>query len=173
VTLPSGTTFVRVHHRRFAGDEFNVPRRLPFGPPVVGTLYAARDDATAIAEALFHDVPLAGNLPRAALNGRLLTRLRASRDLQLIELPDRALIDTPAADYVRTAKAAELLRADTPDADGITWASRRVPAGQAFVLFGDRIADLIVIGHPLALDHGSGLRLVEETAMRADVGLLL
>ena len=58
VTLPSGTELVRVHHRRFAGDEFSVPRRLPFGPPVVPTLYAARDDATAIAEALFHDVPL-------------------------------------------------------------------------------------------------------------------
>jgi hypothetical protein len=171
--VPSGTEFVRVHHRRFAGDEFSVPRRLPFGPPVVPTLYAARDDATAIAEALFHDVPPRGNLPRAALEGRLLTRLRAARDLQLIELADRSLIDTPAADYARTAKAAERLHAGTPDADGITWTSRRFPTGQAFVLFGDRIEDLIVIGRPLALDSGDGLRLVEETAMRADVGLLL
>jgi hypothetical protein len=173
MTLPSGTEFVRVHHRRFAGDEFSVPRRLPLGPPVVPTLYGARDDATAIAEALFHDVPLAGNLPRAALEGRLLTRLRATRELRLIELADRGLIDTPAADYPRTAQAAARLHAETPDADGITWTSRRFPTGQAFVLFGDRIEDLIVIGRPLPLDSGDGLRLVEETAMRTDVGLLL
>jgi hypothetical protein len=173
VNLSAGTAFVRVHHRRFAGDEFSVPRRLPFGPPVVPTLYAADDDATAIAEALFHDVPPGGDLPRAALDARVLTRLRASRPLQLIELDDRALIDTPAADYARTAEAAERLHADTPGADGIAWSSRRFPAGLAFVLFGDRISDLIVVERAVALDRGDGLRLVEETAMRANVGLLL
>jgi RES domain-containing protein len=130
LTLPSGTAFVRVHHRRFAGDEFSVPRRLSFGPPVVPRLYAGRDDATAIAEALFHDVPPRGDLLRAALEGRVLTRLRASRDLQLIEFIDRGLIDTPAAGYARTARAAERLHADTPDADGIVWTSRRFPAGR-------------------------------------------
>jgi hypothetical protein len=171
--VAAGTELVRVHHRRFAPDEFSAPRRLPFGPPVVPTLYAARDDATAIAEALFHDVPLGGDLPLAALDGRVLTRLRAPRDLQLIELDDRDVIDAPASDYARTAEAAERLHDATPGADGIAWASRRFPTQQALVLFGDRIADLIAVGRPLPLDRGVGLLLVEETAMRADVGLLL
>jgi hypothetical protein len=173
VRVAAGTSLVRVHHRRFAPEEFSAPRRLPFGPPVVPTLYAARDDATAIAEALFHDVPLGGDLPRAALDGRVLTRLRATRDLQLVELDDPDLVAAPASDYGRTAEAAERLHDRMPGVDGIAWASRRFPAEQAFVLFGDRIAGLIAVGPSLALDGGPGLRLVEETAMRADVGLLL
>jgi hypothetical protein len=171
--LTKGTHFVRVHHRRFAADEFVTPRRLPFGPPVVPTLYGARDDATAIVEALFHDVPLGGDVPRAALDGRVLTHLRATRDLQLIALDDRALIEAPARDYARTSEAAERLHDTLPEADGIAWASRRFAAQQVFVLFGDRIADLIAVGRPLPLDHGTGLSRVEEVAMRAGVGLLL
>lgn len=171
--IAAGTELVRVHHRRFAPDEFSTPRRLPFGPPVVPTLYAARDDATAIVEALFHDVPLGGDLPRAALGGRVLTRLRATRDLQLIRLVDRALLDAPASDYAHTAEVAERLHDDTPAADGIAWSSRRRPGHDALVLFGDRIVDLIAAGRPLALDRGAGLRLVEEVAMHAGVGLLL
>jgi hypothetical protein len=168
-----GTRFTRVHHQRFAPDEFHAPRALPFGPPVVPTLYAASEDDAAIAEALFHDVPAGGNLARAALRGRALSRLRASRGLRLIRLRDHALLDVPASSYAHTAEAALRLHDETPDADGIAWVSRRFPFHLAFVLFGDRIADLITVDRPLALDRGAGLDLVEDVAMRADVGLLL
>jgi len=171
--LAAGTELVRVHHRRLAADEFVTPRRLPFGPPVIPTLYAARDDATAIAEALFHDVLPGGDVPRAALDARVLTRLRATRELRLITLSDPSLVEAPASDYAHTAEVAERLHHDLPAADGIAWASRHFPAQRALVLFGDRIADLIAISRPLALDHGAGLLLAEEVAMRADVGLLL
>ncbi|MDA0166067.1 RES family NAD+ phosphorylase [Solirubrobacter ginsenosidimutans] len=171
--IAAGTELVRVHHRRFAPDEFSTPRRLPFGPPVIPTLDAARDDATAIAEAQFHDVPPGGDVPRAALEGRVLTRLRATRALQLIMLSDPSLLEAPASDYAHTAEVAKRLHDDAPAADGIAWASRHFPAQRALVLFGDRIADLIALSRPLPLDRGAGLLLAEEVAMRADVGLLL
>jgi RES domain-containing protein len=163
---------VRVHHARFAPAEFDTPRALPYGRPVIPTLYGAGDDATAIAEALFHDVPDRGNLMRAALRERRLSRLRAPRPLRLIALDDRALLDVPAAAYRTTADAAEALHDGTPEADGLVWRSRRFPAHHAFVLFGDRAGELDVVAGPLTLEHGDGLRLVEEVAMRAGVGLV-
>ena len=171
-TLAAGIELVRVHHARFEPVEFDVPRRLPYGRPVIPTLYASLDAAAAIAEALLHDVPDAGNLPRAALRDRRLSRLRTPRELRLIALDDRALVDAPASAYRTTADAAEALHDATPDADGIVWASRRFPAHDAFVLFGDRVGVLHVVDGPLALDHGPGLDLAEDVAMRAGVGLL-
>jgi len=104
---------------------------------------------------------------------RRLSRLRTPRELRLIALDDRALVDAPASDYRTTADAAEALHDTAPDADGIAWASRRFPAHDAFVLFGDRVGVLHVVDGPLALDHGPGLELAEDVAMRAGVGLLL
>jgi|1186.fasta_scaffold607325_1 hypothetical protein len=169
-TLAAGSELVRVHHARFRADEFDTPRRLPFGRPVIPTLYAADDTATAIAEALLHESP--ENVPRAALRDRRLSRLRTPRALRLIALDDRALLDAPASAYRTTADAAEAMHDDTPDADGIAWASRRFGNHDAFVLFGDRVGVLHIVDGPLALDYGPGLELAEEAAMRAGVGLL-
>jgi hypothetical protein len=171
-TLPAGSELVRVHHARFEPTRFDAPRRLPFGRPVIPTLYASPDTATAIAEALLHDVPGKGNLPRAALRDRRLSRLRTPRELRLIALEDRTLLDAPASAYGATADAAEAMHDATPDADGIAWVSRRFPAHEALVLFGDRVGVLELVDGPIALDHRPGLDLVEEVAMRAGVGLL-
>jgi hypothetical protein len=175
--LPAGSELVRVHHRRFEPAEFNTPRALPLGEPVVPTLYAARDDDTGLLESLFHDVPLKGarRLSRAALSERVLSRLAPVRDLRLIMLLDRQLIEAPASAYPWTAERAATLHAATPEADGMIWMARRVSSHPAMVLFGDRIAagELTVTSAPTPLWHGRGLELVEQAAMRADIALLL
>ena len=175
--LAAGSEIVRVHHRRFGPTDFNAPRALPLGDPVVPTLYAARDDHTALVEALFDDVPLHGTrqLARAALAERFLSRLTAVRDLRLITVRERDLIEAPASGYRSTSDWAEALHDAAPDADGLIWMARRGTDRPAMVLFGDRIAagELTVTGAPLPLWHGAGLELVEDAAMQAEITLLL
>jgi hypothetical protein len=175
--LAAGSEIVRVHHRRFGATDFNAPRALPLGDPVVPTLYAARDDHTAIVEALFDDVPLHGTrqLARAALAERFLSRLTALRELRLITVRDRELIEAPTSGYRSSSDWAEALHDAAADADGLTWMARRGTERPAMVLFGDRIAaaELTVTAAPMPLWHGAGLELVEEAAMRAEIALLL
>jgi hypothetical protein len=175
--LPGGSSIVRVHHRRFGPTDFNAPRALPLGDPVVPTLYAAADDHTALVESLFDDVPLDGTrqLARAALADRVLSRLAPVRELRLITVRDRELIEASASGYRSTADWAEALHDAAPEADGLIWMARRGNDRPAMVLFGDRIAagELTVTTPPMALWHGPGLDLVEEAAMRADIALLL
>jgi hypothetical protein len=175
--LPAGSGVVRVHHRRFGPSEFNAPRALPLGDPVVPTLYAARDEHTALLEALFDDVPLHGTrqLARAALADRVLSRLAPVRELRLITVRDRELIEAPASGHRSTSDWAEALHDAAPDADGLIWMARRGTDRAAMVLFGDRIAtgELTVTSPPMPLWHGPGLELVEDAAMRADIALLL
>jgi hypothetical protein len=175
--LPAGSSIVRVHHRRFGPTDFNAPRALPLGDPVVPTLYAAADDHTALVESLFDDVPLDGTrqLARAALADRVLSRLAPVRELRLITVRDRELIEASASGYRSTADWAEALHDAAPEADGLIWMARRGNDRPAMVLFGDRIAagELTVTTPPMALWHGPGLDLVEEAAMRADIALLL
>jgi hypothetical protein len=176
-TLAAGSRIVRVHHRRFGPAEFDAPRALPLGRPVVPALYAARDDDTGLVESLFHDVPLHGprRLVRAALAERVLSRLAPVRDLRLITLRDRELIEAPASAYAWTAAWGAALHAATPEADGMIWMARRPTYRPVMVLFGDRIAagELTVTTAPIPLWHGPGLELAEQAAMRADIALLL
>jgi hypothetical protein len=175
--LPAGSAIVRVHLRRFGPADFNAPRALPLGDPVVPTLYAARDDNTGLVESLFHDVPLHGprRLARAALADRVLSRLAATRELRLVTLDNRELIEAPASAYTWTADWAAAMHAAAPGADGLIWMARRCTGRPAMVLFGDRVTagELTVTSEPLPLWHGRGLELVEEAAMRADIALLL
>jgi hypothetical protein len=175
--LPAGSEIVRVHHHRFGAAEFNTPRALPLGPPVVPTLYAARDADTSIVESLFHDVPLHGTrqLARAALAERVLSRLAPVRDLRLITLRDHELIEAPATAYASTADWAAEQHAAAPEADGMVWLERRIAGRPAMVLFGDRIAagELVVTSAPTPLWYGPGLELAEHAAMRAGIALLL
>jgi hypothetical protein len=175
--LPAGSEIVRVHHVRFGPTDFNAPRALPLGDPVVPTLYAARDAHTALVEALFDDVPLIGlrQLPRAVVAERVLSRLACARPLRLITVRDRGLIEAPASGHRSTSDWAQALHDAAPDADGLIWTARRVADRPAIVLFGDRVrfGELTVTGASLPLWHGAGLELVEDAAMRADIGLLL
>jgi hypothetical protein len=175
--LPAGGEIVRVHRRRFAPTEFNTPRALPLGNPVVPTLYAARDDQTALLESLFDDVPLDGTrqLARAALAERVLSRLVPARELRLLTLRDRELIEAPASGYRSASDWAEALHDAAPEADGLIWMARRGSDRPAMVLFGDRIAagELTMTSPPMPLWRGPGLELAEVAAMRADIALLL
>jgi hypothetical protein len=175
--LPAGSEIVRVHHVRFGPADFNAPRALPLGDPVIPTLYAALDEHTALVESLFDDVPLGGlrQLVRAALGERVLSRLTCGRELRLIAVRDRELIEAPTWSHRSTSDWAEALHDAAPDADGLIWSARRVADRPALVLFGDRVRpdELAVTSSSLPLWRGAGLELVEDAAMRADIGLLL
>ena len=116
-------------------------------------MYAARDDDTALAESVFHDVPVRGvrRLARAALTGRVLSRIAPVRELRLIALHGYGLkrlgvthgelIEAPASAYAWTAEWGAALHAAAPDADGIVWMARRFTGRPALILFGDRVGD--------------------------------
>jgi hypothetical protein len=190
--LPTGTELVRVHHGGFAPDEFNPNTRSrarfrPFGDPVVPTLYAARDQDTALAESIFHDVPIRDvrRLARAALRERVLSRLITARELRLVALHGYGLqqlgvthgepIEAPASAYAWTVTWGDALHAGAPTADGLAWMARRFTGRPALMLFGDRVGedDVAVASAPIALWQGAGLELVEAAAQRAGIALLL
>ncbi len=190
--LAAGSELVRVHDRRFAATEFNPLARpsarfRPFGETIVPTMYAARDDDTALAESVFHDVPVRGarRLARAALAGRVLSRIAPTRELRLIALHGYGLkrlgvthgelIEAPASAYPWTAEWGAALHAAASDADGIVWMARRFTGRPALILFGDRVGggELSVTSAPVPLWYGAGLELVEQAAMRSDIALLL
>jgi hypothetical protein len=190
--LESRSELVRVHHQRFRPAEFNataVPRARfrPFGDPVVPTMFAARDDDTALAESVFHDVPVRGlrQLPQAALDGRVLSRLACARDLRLLALHGYGLqrlgvthgelIECGPAEYPWTARWGEALHAAAPDADGLVWMARRFTGRSSIMLFGDRVGqdDLEAQAQPLELWRGPGLELALEAAQQAGIGLLI
>jgi hypothetical protein len=73
-----------VHDRDFEELEFNSSLRLgarfrPIGNPVVPTLCAGLDEHVAIAEGLFHDVPVRPEVvrqyPLVGLDGRVISEL--------------------------------------------------------------------------------------------------
>jgi hypothetical protein len=190
--LAADSELVRVHHRRFAPREFNrTPRpgaRLrPFGDPVVPTLFAARDADTALAESIFHDVPIRGvrQLARAALNERVLSRIAPRRELTLISLHGYGLqrlgvthgelIESTPTAYPWTAEWGAALHAARPDADGMIWMARRFTGRPALMLFGDRVApdEFAVVTAASGLWLGDGLDWVEAAAQRAGIALLL
>lgn len=190
--LAPGTELVRVHHRRFAPCEFNPAARprgrfRPFGDPVTPTLFAARDADTALAESVFHDVPIRGlrRLARAALAERVLSRIVSRRELTLISLHGYGLqrlgvahgelIESPPTAYPWTAEWGRALHAAHPHADGIVWMARRFTGRPALMLFGDRVGpeDIAVATAPTALWLGDGLDWVEAAAQRAGIALLL
>jgi RES domain len=189
--LPAGSELVRVHHRRYGATESNASARpaarfRPFGNPVP-TLFAARNADVAVAESVFHDVPIRGprQLARAALAQRVLSRIATRRELRLIGLHGYGLqrlgvshgelIEAPAAAYPWTAEWGRALHAAAPEADGMVWMARRFTGRPALILFGDRIGsdELTVIEPPLALWHGDGLDLIEQAAQQAGIALLL
>ena len=190
--LAAGTELIRVHHNDLGPGEFNPARRprarfRPFGDPVVATLYAARDVDTALAESVFHDVPIRGErrLARAALRERGLSRLTTTRELQLVALhgyglqrlgiTHRELIEAPPSAYEWTAIWGQALHAAAPTADGVVWMARRFTGRPAMLLFGDRvgIGDLVAVRELVPLWQGVGLELVEAAAERAGIALLL
>lgn len=154
---------------------------------VVPALYGADQENGAIAEAVFHDVPIAGP-GRIVLASRLdalsLAVLRPTRSLRLVQLlghgPRRLeiraanLTDTEASEYPRTVAWAQALHAALPGVDGLLWMSRQFNAARALVLFGDRVpaGALLVDRPPLLLSVGRGRSLVDRAANAAGITLV-
>ncbi len=193
--LPADTRLVRVHDRNRGETDFNsLPRPRarfrPIGEPVVPTLYAGLDEDVALAEGLFHDVPIRPGLvrqyPLAGLDGRVLSELAPTRDLRLIQLhgyglqrlgvTHAELIETPASVYEWTARWAAALHAASEHADGLLWMSRRFTGRPAVVLWQQpgRVVpgDLKVTVPARPLWEGAGRELVLEAAHAAGIRLI-
>lgn len=193
--MAAGTRLVRVHDRDLGEIEFNPSPRpsarfRPIGNPIVPTLYAGVDEDVALAEGLFHDVPirpgLARRSPLAGLDGRVVSELAPTRELTLIALHGYGLqspgvthgelIETPAAAYAWTARWALALYNAAPPADGLVWMSRRFTGRAAVMLWQGEgrmeDGDLEVKVRARALWEGEGRELALKVAKRARIVLV-
>jgi hypothetical protein len=116
--------------------------------------YAGLDEETALAEALFRDLPADERglrvIPRATVSGRRFAGLIATADLTLIRLMDGVdlaaigqdawLLTATGSEYAQTRGWAHWLRAKADWAHGLAWSSQRNLGGTAIILFGDRCA---------------------------------
>ncbi len=154
---------------------------------VVPVLYGSDQENGAIAETVFHDVPVTGPgriLFESRLERLSLTVLRPTRDLRLAQLLGfglqrlgiraRNLTDTEASEYPRTNLWAQALHGALPDIDGLLWMSRQFNAARAIVLFGDRISvgTLEVVAPPLPLRLGRGRDLLDRAANAAGIAIV-
>lgn len=194
-TLAAGTRLFRVHPDFLDADAFN-PRfgaggrfhfiATPAGAKVP-SLYAAEGRPAAIAETLFHDVPLRPRSFRAIsaskLEGKALSQLRTRRPIQLVVLhhpglgrlglaPQEITATDPSA-YPYCRQWAQALH-DRADDEGLVWMSRLYNTARAFTFFGDRVAstDFEPLGDPLPLASGAGLNLVYELAEESGITIL-
>lgn len=168
---------------------------IPEGPPltsrrtgdVVPVRYGLDTEYGAVAETIFHDVPVRGALRsilESRLDGRAITTLTPRRDLLLVELHGfglaalgvtaEELTSTDPIDYQVTVSWAETLHRSFPGIDGLVWMSKQFNSARAIVLFGDRVgeSELEVAGGPLPLRVGPGRRLVERAANDARIVIL-
>jgi hypothetical protein len=195
---PAETLFHRVFAHRFAPRAFNPGAGVP-GPRgrfhffsdaaglVVPILYGGESEDVAIAETVFHDVPVQGAgriVQESKLNGLSITTLRATRDLQLVELHGfglrrlqvRAdqLTDTESITYPHTVAWARALHATLPSIDGLVWMSRQFNARKALVLFGDRVVERHIeeTEAQLPLRFGGGRQKVDRAANAARIAIV-
>jgi hypothetical protein len=196
-TWPSGVPIIRVFNHDYAPNAFNpgegggVRGRFHFFVGgrgfVVPVMYGSEVDDGAIAETVFHDVPIRG-AGRIVLESRLaklsIVILSPVRDLRIVELfgfglerlglrPEE-LTSTEAAAYPGTADWARALHGAFGDVDGLVWMSRRFNAAKAVVLFGDRVsfADLAVRAPPIPLAFGPGRIQLDDAANRAGIAIV-
>jgi hypothetical protein len=194
---PRGLDIARVYDPRYPLDAFHpgerdeVRGRFHFfigrSGRRVPVLYGAQGHDAALAETVFHDVPIHARtrfVPARRFEHLALGVLRPTRPLRLVELfghgldrlrlrPEN-LTATEADAYPRTVDWARALHHALDDADGLVWMSRGFNAERALVLFGDRVAavDLEPVPEtrePLAA--GPGRERLERAANRAGIVL--
>lgn len=188
-----GRAIVRCHSVRFGATEFNAtasPGR--FRPVrrrsrIVGTLYGAEDDAGAVSETAFHDVPVRVERPLlrlSALTTMLVSTLAARRELRLASLHGHGLrrlgatraelVESDADQYPALAAWGQALHDCPAEPDGIAWRSRHNDDAYAVLLFADRIRrrELDVVAPPLPLALGRGRDRLFELAERAGITLV-
>lgn len=192
-TLAARSLLYRVHSVYFDASAFNPGyvggARFHFIRDAAGArvpaLYAAESEAAAIAETVFHDVPVRPAGLRVVsfsrkIRDRELSALRTRREIELVQLHDLGLdrlglrapeiTDTDPSEYPATRRWAEALHR-CGAAGGLAWMSRRYNSKRVFTFFGDRVGpgDLQPLGEPLPLGRGPGLELVYELAEAAGI----
>jgi hypothetical protein len=190
---PPQRAIVRCHDVRFAATEFNRTasdgrfRPVRSRGRIVGTIYAAQDDAGAIAESVFRPVPVGAavkQVSRARLVPTMITTLVSRRELRLASLHGHGLrrvgatraqlIDCEADHYPALAAWGQTLHDCPAEPDGIVWRSRHYDDSYALMLFADRVGrgELHVREPPLPLGAGRGLERVLELAEQANIAII-
>ncbi|MFY9819905.1 MAG: RES family NAD+ phosphorylase [Thermoanaerobaculia bacterium] len=186
-----GRYLIRCHNTLFEPTSFNPGmgsgRFHPFEDAdgnVVPILYAAEHPDGALAETIFHDVPVRGfakRIPKSVLDPLVLSALSPSRNLKLAQLfgfglrrlgvTRRELIEASKKQYPRTTAWARSLHHCDEKIDGLVWISRQHDGVRSIVLFGDRVPSsaLRSVGISLPLHNGPGYDLVRSAADRAGI----
>lgn len=158
--LTAGSVLHRVHGS-FPAGAFNPgmggPTRFAHftdaGDPsagIVPVLYAASTAEAAVCETLLHDVPLqGGRLSRVKYHGRRETTLVLQRDVRLAKLMGAGLRRLSVAPQDLTATSGDVYAqtvlwaqaAHAAGFEGLAWMSARENTAEAYVLFGDRVAE--------------------------------
>lgn len=150
----------RVHSDDYRADVFNPsdagnarfsPIRRADGS-IIPVIYAGEDQACALMETIFHDVPYApGFKPvlRLKFENQLHSELIIVPTLKLVDLRSIALrklgierkylLDSSKAHYPETRQWAILFYEQNPDAQGLLWTSRQHDGAEAIMLFEDRV----------------------------------
>ena len=191
---PPGHPLVRCHDAAYRGDVFNPHAgnggRFHWFYDRTGTkvpiLYAASSYEGAIAETVFHDIPLTGKrtLLRRRYRGRTKTELRLdpSVTLDLAQFHDpgllrlrvrpRQLTETTSYHYPRTARWAQAVYDQLAHAQGIVWMSGRFNTSRAVILFGNRVPPTaleVIPGSVEPMDSGPGLHRLLTLARSVDI----
>lgn len=188
----AGRRLFRLHANGVDADAFNPGYgRGRFHPiedeagKVIPTLYAADRINGALSESVFRDITAAGGrVHREELRTLVLSRLIQQTDLQLIDLTGLALrrlgltrvqlLDAPPRHYRETARWAEALHRACPAAHGLMWVSRQFDTSKVMVLFGDRIADMVLrdAENSESLYGGRGFQRVCEAAALGNITVI-
>jgi hypothetical protein len=144
-----------VHNDGRYGGRFDPIQRCRY--PYV---YLGLDPVTAVAETLLRNAPFqaAGRvIPRVKYERKVMAILETTRPLELIRLIDAEdlaaarqdswIVHAEVGEYPLTRSWAHWYRDCSVRADGLIWPSKRHPAGQVMMLFGDpsRCADAITL----------------------------
>lgn len=158
--LRAGSTLHRVHGS-FSAGSFNPGKGGPTrfahftaaaapSAGVVPTLYAAATAEAAVCETLLHDVPLeGGRLALARYRGRRESVLVLRREVRLARLMGSGLRRLGVAPQNLTATDGDVYdrtvlwarSAHAAGFDGLAWMSARENTAEAYMFFGDRVAE--------------------------------
>lgn len=196
-TLPSGSTLLRVHASFLEPNDFNPGfgrgGRFHFlegrHGKQIPALYGAEGVEAALAETIFHDVPIRP-LPHRHVGFRrlaqsVLSEVRTRKALRLVQLHHPGLgrlglepaeiTATAPTHHPRTRRWAQALHDHPESIEGLVWTSRLHNTRRVYTLFGDRVlpSDLEVLSGPLPLWEGPSLQLVYELAEAAGIRVTL
>lgn len=185
--LPAGEVLWRVHPRRYVATEFNplAPKSSYEGGRFDAIadddpyLYAGDSPECAIAEVWDRDIgpgPEQRFIPERSLHGRVLSSIKTTIDLHLIN------VSVPAAsqfgqtawftscdpfDYPHTRQWAAWLRRKGPPHAGFVWRSRRDLDRRSFVFFESQLAQPSTFRKvkTVSVERGKGRLIVEQTML--------